>query len=233
MRAASSACLLTLSGCVMVFEPERVEYLDTPPPVLLGFPIADPGTITRTIGVDHDPVVQTSVVGDAICADYLGRAFPHCYDEHRGSDFILDGGFDAMDAGSVEVVAAADGVVISVADGNYDRCRAEGTEVTCDGFDMVANHVILEHQGRLVTKYWHLKSGSVAVEVGQQVACGDVLGLVGSSGFSSMPHLHFQVESDEGIFYDPYAGPYSQDVSLWEDQGPPEGLPEHGCVARR
>lgn len=233
MRPIASAACLLAGGCVLVFEPERVEYLDTPPPVLFGFPIADPGAISRTIGVDHDPEAQATVLGDAICTDYLGRAFPYCYDGHQGSDFILEGGFDAMDAGSVEVLAAADGVVVEVADGNYDRCRAEGADITCDGFEMLANYVIVEHQERLLSKYWHLKTGSVAVEVGQQVRCGDVLGLVGSSGFSSMPHLHFQVESDEGAVYDPYAGPYSQELSLWEDQGPPEGLPEPGCVARR
>ena len=40
--------------------------------------------------------------------DYLGRGFPHCYDNHTGSDFILQGGFSAMDDGTT-VVAAADG----------------------------------------------------------------------------------------------------------------------------
>ena len=227
------SAFLLVSGCVAMIDQDSAKNASVQPPLRFGFPIADPSTISLTIGLDHDGVVQTSVVGDAICTDYLGRGFPHCYDEHRGSDFILDGGFSAMDAGSVAVVAAAAGVVVSVEDGHYDRCHVEGAGVTCDGFEMIANHVVLEHQhDRLITRYWHLKTDSVAVEVGQEVRCGDVLGLVGSSGYSSLPHLHFQVETDVGSIVDPYAGPFSQDESLWEDQGPPYGLPEPGCAGR-
>lgn len=202
------------------------------PPHGFGFPLAEPELFYQTVGVDHDPEVHGPGVYAGICTDYLGRAFPWCYDEHTGVDYLLLGGFDTMDAGSVEILAAADGVVVSVADGHYDRCHVEGTGVTCDGHDMIANHVILEHPNGLRTLYWHMKRDSVAVQVGDEVRCGDVLGLVGSSGVSSMPHLHFQVEDAEGSVIDPYAGPYSQDYSYWEDQGPPEGLPEAGCTSR-
>lgn len=203
----------------------------TPGPVRFGFPVADPTTITNRVGVDHDPVVQTGVLGSAMCTDYLGRAFPYCYDEHDGSDFILEGGFDTMDAGSVEVLAAADGEVIETHDGEYDRCHVEGTTVSCDGYPMIGNQVTLRHADGTTTLYWHLKNGSVAVAVGDEVPCGTVLGLVGSSGYSSMPHLHFELWDADGVVTDPYAGPYSQDESFWAEQNPDPILPGPGCTA--
>lgn len=224
-----STILLAMLACA----PE-VLHLPTSsePPVTFGFPIDDPAQISQTIGVDHDPEIQPEGLAQGVCTDFDGRAFPHCYDEHRGSDYILDGGFDAMDAGSVAVLAAAPGTVVDTEDGNYDRCHTDGFAVGCDGHEMAANYVIVEHLGGLRTMYWHLMSGSVAVAIGDAVACGDELGLVGSSGYSSMPHLHFQVEVADGAVVDPYAGPHSQDVSLWQGQGHPATLPEPGCTAR-
>lgn len=183
------------------------------------------------IGVDHDPVVQEdTLIGRATCTDYVGRGFPYCYDEHHGTDYLLKGGFESMDAGSAPVTAAADGVVVEVADGHYDRCRATGDgTIDCDGNDGIANSVIVEHADGKWTMYWHLVSGSVAVQPGDPVRCGDVLGLVGSSGYSSGPHLHFQVTLD-GAFVDPYAGPYSQAESGWSRPPVGDELPGTSCL---
>lgn len=200
-------------------------------PVVFGFPVEDPELIENSIGVDHDPVVQQGGAGGAICTSYDGRLFPWCYDEHDGTDYILADGFETMDAGSTGVIAAAAGTVISVHDGEYDRCHLSNGEVDCDGYPMIANHVIIEHEPGIVTKYWHLKTDSVAVTEGQQVACGEHLGLIGSSGRSSLPHLHFQLEVD-GAVVDPYAGEYSQPESWWAEQGGPEELPGPGCTAQ-
>jgi murein DD-endopeptidase MepM/ murein hydrolase activator NlpD len=197
--------------------------------VQFGFPVEDPALIDQFIGVDHDPVVQQGGASAAICTGYDGRLFPWCYDEHDGSDYILDGAFETMDAGSTGVLAAAAGRVIDVHDGEYDRCHIEGTEVTCDGNPMIANYDIIEHEPGVVSKNWHLKRDSVAVTVGQEVACGTPLGLIGSSGNSSSPHLHFEVEVD-AVVLDPYAGEFSQPETWWADQRGPEELPGPGCI---
>ncbi|MEQ1568145.1 MAG: M23 family metallopeptidase [Myxococcota bacterium] len=193
-----------------------------------GLPM-DRTRISTRIGFDHDPVDGTGFAGDATCLDYAGRNFPHCYDEHDGTDLILVGGFDAMDAGSTPVRAAYDGWVIEVVDGNYDRCHIDGGSVSCDGYPIEPNYVEVEHPDGLVSRYFHLQQWSAVVEIGDQVPCGTPLGRVGSSGNSSMPHLHFEVQRD-GVSVDPFAGPYSQPESLWEDQGMDAGLPEDGCV---
>jgi murein DD-endopeptidase MepM/ murein hydrolase activator NlpD len=194
----------------------------------LALPLSDPDAISLAFicGVDHDPVTYTGFER-ARCLDYAGRGFPWCYDEHEGSDYMLDGGFSTMDAGSTPVVAAAPGVVESAEDGHYDRCHADAGKGgnSCDGEPMIANSVILAHDTGQRTLYWHLKSGSVAVTVGEHVAAGALLGLVGSSGNSSAPHLHFGLEDSLGRFIDPYAGPNSQSETWWCDQGDPEGLP--------
>lgn len=195
----------------------------------LRFPVEEVDLIYSTFytGVDHDPEVH----GDrsAVCVNYLGRGFPWCYDEHDGSDFLLDGGFDVMDAGSATIVAAADGVVVETEDGNYDRCHATAAgSIDCDGYEMAANYVIVAHESGHRTMYWHMMNGSVAVEVGEEVRQGDVLGRVGSSGVSSMPHLHFELVDEAGVVIDPFAGPESQEETWWCAQGEEGELPG-GC----
>ncbi len=194
-------------------------------PLQFRFPVieADLFYSIPVTGVDHDPEVH----GDrsAICTSYAGTGFPWCYDEHEGSDFLLDGGFDTMDAGSATIVAAADGVVEVTEDGNYDRCHADGGVINCDGYPMAANYVVLVHETGDRTLYWHMMSGSVAVTVGQEVKAGDVLGIVGSSGNSSMPHLHFGLEDEDGLVIDPFAGPSSQEETWWCEQNPQGELP--------
>lgn len=192
----------------------------------LTFPVAEPDRIVELlyIGVDHDPAVFSGP--SAQCTSYLGRNFPWCYDEHDGTDFLLDGGFDTMDAGSATVIASADGVVEDTEDGHYDRCHSQlsGT-IDCDGYEQLANYVILTHETGERTLYWHLKNGSVVVTVGQSVRAGDPLGLIGSSGNSSAPHLHFELHDADGEPIDPFAGPYSQEETYWCEQGEAGELP--------
>lgn len=53
------------------------------------------------------------------------------------------------------------------------------------------------------TRYWHLLS--VAVQLGQEVRCGDILGYADSTGLSSGDHLHFELKpveyKDDGFTY--------------------------------
>ncbi|HVM10354.1 MAG TPA: peptidoglycan DD-metalloendopeptidase family protein [Acidimicrobiales bacterium] len=83
-------------------------------------------------------------------------------------------GVDFGSASGTPIKAAAAGVVISVGDrGGY------GTTV------------IIDHGGTLATLYAH--QSRAAVKDGQTVARGDTVGYVGSTGFSTGPHLHFEV----------------------------------------
>ena len=200
------------------------------PSLRLSLPLAEPSRYDTVLGVDHDPIIQEPGLGQLTCLDHAERSFPHCYDEHLGTDFLLQGGFGSMDAGSSAVIAAAPGTVTLAEDGHYDRCHGDlasgGND--CDGYEMIANKVEITHEDGWVSRYLHLKQGSVAVAVGDEVSRGQQLGLVGSSGNSYTPHLHLELHDAEDNVVDPYAGPASQDWSLWCDQGDLDDLPG-GC----
>ena len=93
-----------------------------------------------------------------------------------------------MDEG-VEIYAASDGVVIYTGDEHYDRWSNENLNV----FDVDSNVVEILHPDGTMREYCHFKRNSITVEVGDQVSAGQTIGLVGSSGNSTEPHLHFGV----------------------------------------
>lgn len=94
----------------------------------------------------------------------------------------------------VEALAVADGVVIAVKDGipeNVPGAESRAVPITLETIG--GNHVILDlGEGRFAF-YAHLQPGSLRVKVGDRVTRGQVLGLVGNSGNSTEPHLHFHL----------------------------------------
>mgnify|MGYP001195803085 CR=1 FL=1 len=182
------------------------------------------------IHADHDPSDGGLLGADCLAFDG-STGFPFCYDGHDGTDYLLYDNWDAMDEERVTVLAAAEGWVTSVADGNYDRCHADlgSQDVSCDGHAMIGNHVKIRHADGMQSWYWHFKKDTILVRVGDFVDCGDPLGFVGSSGYSTGPHLHFEVRTAQDEWLDPYAGPISQPESYWVQQVGPFGLPGPYC----
>lgn len=88
--------------------------------------------------------------------------------------------------------AVASGKVVAALDGLEDQTPGALPENLppehADG-----NHVVLDLGDGRYALFAHMRPGSVAVSVGQTVTAGQVLGLVGNSGNSSEPHLHFHV----------------------------------------
>jgi len=83
------------------------------------------------------------------------------------------------------VFAQADGVVIAAQSKHPDMPIGK-----IGGFAN-ANDVVVDYGGGIRALYGHLQQNSVKVKVGQKVTAGQVLGRVGNSGASGMPHLHF------------------------------------------
>ena len=63
--------------------------------------------------------------------------------------------------------------------------------IRSDRIDRLGNDAVLKHAFGLTTRYGHLSS--YAVKPGQQVARGDVIGYVGSTGRSTGAHLHYEI----------------------------------------
>jgi murein DD-endopeptidase MepM/ murein hydrolase activator NlpD len=62
--------------------------------------------------------------------------------------------------------------------------------------------IVIDHGNGMQTLYAHMYPGNVKVRVGQKVSKGQVIALVGSNGWSTGPHLHFEVHKN-GQLIDP------------------------------
>jgi hypothetical protein len=87
------------------------------------------------------------------------------------------------------VMASADGTVVKVIDG-----IADNTIDTINTKDNWGNYISVSHGYGLFTLYAHLKQNSINVKPGDVIRKGDKIGLVGNSGRSPRPHIHFQVQ---------------------------------------
>jgi murein DD-endopeptidase MepM/ murein hydrolase activator NlpD len=92
-----------------------------------------------------------------------------------------------------EIVAVADGVVTQTKDGIPQNIPNKPPVVPITLETIGGNHVITEIGDGLYAFYAHLQPGSLRVKVGDKVHRGQVLGLLGNSGNSSEPHLHFHI----------------------------------------
>lgn len=96
-------------------------------------------------------------------------------------------GYNAVDLAApvgTQILAAADGVVIISRTGGWNG-----------GY---GNYIVVKHKNGTQTLYAHTSRNSVSA--GDSVSQGDVIGLVGSSGKSTGPHLHFEVRGARNPF---------------------------------
>jgi murein DD-endopeptidase MepM/ murein hydrolase activator NlpD len=91
-----------------------------------------------------------------------------------------------------EALAAADARVATVVDGLPEQTPGKFPEaITLAEAD--GNSVVLDLGHGRFALYAHLQTGSLRVHPGDRVTRGQVIGLVGNSGNSVAPHLHFHV----------------------------------------
>lgn len=160
--------------------------------------------------VDHNPTIDQ--LQDWNCGE---RSYdtPNGYN-HPGLDiYTWPFWWKQMDDNQTEVIAGQSGQIIFKKDGQFDRNCAYIVEQW--------NGVYVEHSDGSIALYGHLKDRSLnSKNVGDMVAQGEYLGVVGSSGYSLSPHLHFEVYDAAFKLIDPYAGPCNtlNDTSWWNDQ---------------
>lgn len=91
-----------------------------------------------------------------------------------------------------EALAVADATVVSAIDGLPEQTPGKfPTNISIEQAD--GNSVILDLGNHQYALYAHMQPGSLRVHKGERVKTGQVIGLVGDSGNSLAPHLHFQV----------------------------------------
>ena len=86
-----------------------------------------------------------------------------------------------------------------------------GTVIVSQYSSSYGNYVVVSHGAGNTTLYGHMSSRSVSV--GQYVNQGDVLGITGSTGHSTGPHLHFEV-TENGVRIDPLKKGYLTGYTL-------------------
>jgi murein DD-endopeptidase MepM/ murein hydrolase activator NlpD len=84
------------------------------------------------------------------------------------------------------VAAARRGRVVAIEEQFIDGKRTPGQE----------NYVVVRHADRTFARYYHLTKDGALVDVGQDVAAGQIIGRSGNTGASAGPHLHFDVTRD-------------------------------------
>ncbi|MFO1143948.1 MAG: M23 family metallopeptidase [Amaricoccus sp.] len=90
-----------------------------------------------------------------------------------------------------EVYAAADGTVVNL----YDEADAQepGKIVGITTDNIGGNMIVTDIGGGRFAFYAHLQRGSLRVKLGDKVKTGDVIALLGNTGNTDAPHLHFHV----------------------------------------
>jgi murein DD-endopeptidase MepM/ murein hydrolase activator NlpD len=123
---------------------------------------------------------------------------------------IIHTGIDIPAPRNTPVLAAAGGRVVSAGYGLFSN-----NDMPEDPYGLaVAIRHNFGHQGqRLYTVYAHLDA--INVTVGQEVATGDTLGFVGTTGFTTGPHLHFEVRMEQNSYFATF------NPELW--LAPPQG----------
>lgn len=177
----------------------------------LGFELGFPAncTIGETCflqqGPDVDPV--SGAATDSFCGGVT-------YDGHDGTDIRLR---SLADLGTVDVLAAADGVVAGLRDGVPDKLIVTDADRAAIANIECGNGVLIDHGEGWQTQYCHMQSGTVAVQKGQSVKRGDALGKIGASGDVQFPHVQLSVRKD-GVSIDPFTG---RDIATGCEPGTP------------
>ncbi len=187
-------------------------------PVALDWPVRAPDSTGFGFQIISNFVDQNHATPNQLLDYFCGA---RTYDlssgyNHTGIDISLwPWPWNKMDEDEVQVVAAADGTILLRQDGNFDR--------SCSLASGTWNAIYIQHSDGSVARYGHLKNGSLTEKsVGQTVARGELLGIVGSSGRSTTPHLHFELHDASGALVDPFVGPCNSlnQESWWVDQPP-------------
>jgi Peptidase family M23 len=126
---------------------------------------------------------------------WIAQRYAVDWEQLNASGSIYSGPQEKLESYAIfgkPALAVADAVVESVIEGQPEQTPGKyPTNIPLDDAD--GNSVILDLGEHRYALYAHLQPGSIKVHRGERVKLGQTLGLVGDSGNSIVPHLHFQV----------------------------------------
>lgn len=111
---------------------------------------------------------------------------------------------------AIDYAAATGTPVVSVADGKISFASWK------NGY---GNYIIISHANSYVTQYAHLSGYAKGIKYGARVEQGQIIGFVGSTGFSTGPHLDYSMKKN-GVFVNPMT------VNIPSGESVPEDLRE-------
>jgi len=154
--------------------------------------------------VDHDPTLG---VQDYNCGSKT-------YNGHQGVDiYTWPFWWEQMLLDHTEIVSAEAGQII--------HKYGQSPDQNCSWDGNPWNAIYIQHSDGSVAWYGHMKKESLTSKnIGDTVVKGEYLGIIGSSGDSSGPHLHFEVYNSLGALIDPYYESCNSmnNSSQWVDQ---------------
>jgi Peptidase family M23 len=126
---------------------------------------------------------------------WIAQRYAVDWEQLNSSDRIYTGPREKLESYSIfgqPVLAVANALVLSVTDGLPEQTPGSyPTNIALDAAD--GNSIVLDLGHQRYALYAHLQPGSIKVRPGERVRLGQVMGLVGDTGNSIVPHLHFQV----------------------------------------
>jgi murein DD-endopeptidase MepM/ murein hydrolase activator NlpD len=173
---------------------------DTNPQAIVDFPFNDIGenlglrigqVIIVPDGTPPEKPRATKAPAQVVQGPSSGNTKPSTGDGKSTGSFIwpirglITQGFRSYHTG-VDIAGSTGDAVVA----------ADGGEVIISGWvdnTGYGNRIMIKHSNGLVTLYAHLQANSNKVKVGDRVSKGQVIGLRGSTGRSTGPHLHFEV----------------------------------------
>jgi len=128
-------------------------------------------------------------------AVWLSQRFAVDWEQLNSENKVYDGAKETLTDYTIygkPVLGVADGTVVTAINDQPDAPPGDFPPgLTLEQVD--GNAVILNIGGGNYALYAHMQPGSIRVKVGDHVTRGQVIGLVGNSGNTIAPHLHFQV----------------------------------------